>query len=79
MFILVAPVSGGNPFSHKENTKAQFKVASRQESIERYEAWLLHNHALLEKAKRTLKGKILGCWCFPLPCHGDVLARVVNE
>lgn len=23
---------------------------------------------------RTLRGKRLGCWCKPGPCHGDVLA-----
>jgi len=21
---------------------------------------------------------VLGCWCAPLPCHGNVLARLVN-
>ncbi|TBV87515.1 DUF4326 domain-containing protein, partial [Citrobacter freundii] len=25
------------------------------------------------------KGKILGCHCKPYPCHGDVLARFLNE
>ena len=27
----------------------------------------------------VLKGKVLGCWCKPGPCHGDVLARIANE
>lgn len=26
-----------------------------------------------------LRGKVLGCWCAPKPCHGDVLARLANE
>lgn len=26
----------------------------------------------------NLKGKRLGCFCNPLPCHGDVLVRIVE-
>ena len=26
-----------------------------------------------------LDGKILGCWCKPKPCHGDVIAELVNN
>lgn len=25
-----------------------------------------------------LRGKMLGCWCAPEPCHGDVLARMAE-
>jgi hypothetical protein len=31
------------------------------------------------KALFELKGKILGCWCHPLPCHGDVLVKLIKE
>ena len=27
---------------------------------------------------RSLRGKVLGCWCAPRACHGDVLARLAN-
>lgn len=27
----------------------------------------------------SLKGKVLGCFCKPLACHGDVLASIVNN
>lgn len=33
---------------------------------------------LVERARRQLAGKILGCWCAPGPCHGDVLARLAD-
>jgi Domain of unknown function (DUF4326) len=23
-------------------------------------------------------GKVLLCWCHPLPCHGDLLAKLAN-
>jgi hypothetical protein len=26
-----------------------------------------------------LRGKILGCWCRPSSCHGDVLVKILNE
>ena len=26
----------------------------------------------------SLRGKTLGCWCKPKPCHGDVIARLVD-
>ena len=26
-----------------------------------------------------LKGKVLGCWCFPDLCHGDFLAAQANK
>lgn len=27
----------------------------------------------------SLKGKVLGCWCAPLRCHGDFLAELANN
>lgn len=26
-----------------------------------------------------LKGKNLGCWCYPNSCHGDILLRLIEE
>lgn len=28
--------------------------------------------------QKELKGKVLGCWCKPGPCHADVLAEFAN-
>lgn len=33
----------------------------------------------LMKSLPELKGKTLGCWCKPYPCHGDVLVELLNE
>ena len=33
----------------------------------------------LMAALPELIGKVLGCWCKPEPCHGDVLVKLVNE
>jgi hypothetical protein len=33
----------------------------------------------MAQIKKELRGKILGCWCAPLPCHADILAEVAND
>lgn len=73
------PSIWGNPFSYKQGTLASFLVNDRKEAIAKYEEWLRADPNLIAKVKRDLRGKVLGCWCSPLPCHGDVLARIANE
>jgi hypothetical protein len=68
----------GNPFSHKIGTLAKFKVETRQQSIEEYEKWIRQQPELMA-ALPELKDKILGCWCKPQACHGDVLVKLVKE
>lgn len=65
------PGKWGNPFEIGPDTRRQV--------IEKYECWLLEHPELIEDAKVELKNKILGCWCKPLACHGDVLAKIVNN
>ena len=72
------PSIWGNPFSHLDGTLAQFKVKTRKESIERFEIWINTQPELLKRLPE-LKGKILGCWCAPKACHGEVLWRLANE
>ena len=50
----------------------------RQGCLQRYEEYILGNAELLNDLPE-LKGKILGCWCAPEPCHGHILARLVAE
>jgi len=47
--------------------------------VHAYEAWLISQPELVQKAKAELKGKRLACWCAPKPCHADVLARIAND
>jgi len=68
----------GNPFTHIEKgTLARFVVASREEAIAAYRKWILGQPELLARLPE-LQGKTLGCWCAPLPCHGDVLAELAD-
>lgn len=68
----------GNPFSHLPRSSAQYRVATREEAIEKYRAWLLAQPELVARARVELRGKVLGCYCAPLACHGDVLAEIAN-
>lgn len=68
----------GNPFSHMDGTKALYKVETREEAIQRYREWILQQPDLLKRIPE-LKGKVLCCFCYPKPCHGDVLADLANN
>ena len=48
---------------------------TREEVIDLYEEWLRDQPHLMA-ALGELTGRILGCWCAPRACHGDVLARL---
>lgn len=73
------PGPWGNPFTHRDGTLAEHRCATREEAIQRYEAWLLAQPDLVARAKVELRGKVLGCWCAPQACHGDVLLRIAND
>ena len=74
------PIKGkwGNPFSHKEGSLALFKTATRKESIDMYEQYLLSNQELMDSL-HELTVKTLGCWCKPNSCHGDILKKYVDK
>ncbi len=72
------PSKWGNVFSHLPGTLAEHRVSSREEAIEGYEKWIRGQPELLA-ALPEIAGKTLGCWCDPLPCHGEVLIRLCRE
>lgn len=72
------PGPWGNQFSHREGTPEDLKKKDRAAAISAYEEWLRSRPDLLARLPE-LRGKTLGCWCKPAPCHGDVLARLANE
>jgi hypothetical protein len=66
------PSKWGNPFKIGPD-------GTRQEVIQKYRKWLVEKRPdLVNAAKRELKGKVLGCWCAPNPCHGDILVKIAN-
>jgi len=65
------PSQWGNPFAIPRD-------GTRSEVIAKYAQWIQTQPALMAQI-HTLKGKTLGCWCHPLPCHGDVLLALANN
>lgn len=73
-----------NPFriedSYDIGVRSNEKL-ERSKIIHRYEVYIR------EKIKEDpvkynieeLRGKILGCWCKPKSCHGDVLIKLLKE
>eukprot|EP01116_Phalansterium_solitarium_P003801 TRINITY_DN14627_c0_g1_i1.p2 TRINITY_DN14627_c0_g1~~TRINITY_DN14627_c0_g1_i1.p2 ORF type:complete len:144 (-),score=42.73 TRINITY_DN14627_c0_g1_i1:341-772(-) len=60
-----------NPFTNKEHGSSERVIAKFEEYI--------RNQPDLMDSLGELRGKTLGCWCKPQPCHGDVLCRLVRE
>lgn len=73
------PGPWGNPFTSKKSSLAK-KVGSKQEAIKLYREWisLPEQAGQRQRARAELKGKVLGCWCKPSDCHGDVLLAIAN-
>lgn len=58
-----------------------FKIGrdgDRATVIARYRDEHLAAHPELLASREELRGKRLGCWCPPLPCHGDVLVDLLD-
>ena len=47
------------------------------QAIPMFEAYI-RSSALINDIEE-LRGKTLGCWCSPNPCHGDILVKILNE
>jgi len=61
----------GNPFMIG-------KDGTRKEVIEKYKQYILNKPDLLDSLDE-LTNKVLGCFCKPLACHGDVLLELLQE
>lgn len=65
------PTKWGNPFEIGIE-------GTRDEVIAKYEVWIRNNANLMDSL-HELEGKVLGCWCKPKNCHGDILVKLLNE
>jgi len=55
---------------------------TREQVIEKYEADLrirLSRNPALVTTLLALEGKVLGCFCKPHACHGDILVKLISE
>jgi Domain of unknown function (DUF4326) len=51
---------------------------TREAVVAKYRTYLLGRPDLLALLP-DLKGRRLGCWCVPLPCHGEVIAEIADS
>ena len=72
----------GNPF------KIGNLDGNREEVIKKYKEWLrrnITNKSVADEMSRLIKiykqedCLTLICWCSPLPCHADVIARYIKK
>lgn len=61
-----------NPYSVKKE--------GREKCLELYEVWVRDKISKegTDEIKK-LKNKVLGCWCKPDRCHGDILVKILDE
>lgn len=63
------PSKWGNPYVIGPN-------GTREQVVALYREWIKTSELLYELDE--LRGKVLGCWCTPLACHGDVLVELAD-
>jgi len=73
------PAKWSNPFSSKKHASAKFKVETKAEALYQYALWVLSQPDMIKSIKETLSGRVLGCWCAPNRCHGELLAAIAND
>ncbi|MDH6310901.1 hypothetical protein M2451_004060 [Dysgonomonas sp. PFB1-18] len=64
----------GNPILLRENQ-------TRGATLEKYEEYFynrIKNDPEFKRRVHVLKGKTLGCFCKPYPCHGDVIKKYLD-
>jgi len=71
------PSFWGNPFATQWGPGVRVKVTSHLEAIARHREWIRAQPEVLARIPE-LKGLVLGCFCFPLPCHGQTLVELAN-
>lgn len=68
----------GNPF-RMEKDSGEY---TREGCIEAYREWFcetFQDDPEFRAAVESLRGKTLGCYCKPKPCHGDVILKYLRE
>ena len=66
------PSKWGNPYSIGQD-------GDRETVLLKYKKYLESNPELIKQAKKELRGKILGCWCKPNACYGDILIECIKK
>jgi hypothetical protein len=60
-----------NPFTPRQQAEKSARLAAYEQHV--------RDSPDLMASLGELDNKVLGCWCHPEGCHGDVLVKLVNE
>jgi len=66
------PSALGNPFVIGRD-------GTRAEVIAKFKAYALKTPSVLQAIQALPEQSILGCWCSPQACHGDVIIELWNK
>ena len=55
------------------------KDGTREDVIRKFEEHARYWPGLMDKIKALPEDAILGCYCNPLPCHGDIIVKLWKE
>jgi hypothetical protein len=58
------------------------KGQTREEVIAAYEVYFkvkIEKNFMFKRQVEALRGKVLGCYCKPAPCHGDVIVKWLDK
>lgn len=72
----------GNPHACDNYCKVCRRYHDREDSIKEYSKYFysrLKSDSEFKRRVLELKGKVLGCFCAPLACHGNVIANWVDR
>ncbi len=75
---LLVRIGRGTVWGNPHRLRPGAGDVERAEVIAAYERHLATRADLLARLPE-LRGRALGCWCVPRPCHGDVLAALANR
>jgi hypothetical protein len=77
--LITRPSKFSNPFSHKENTLAKYKVDTKREAVDKFKEYFESNKELQESCKE-LEGKRIACVCKSGEyCHGDIYVNFLED
>jgi len=62
----------GNPFRIG-------KDGNREEVIKKYEQWVRKSNIIMSEIYYLPEDAILGCFCKPQACHGDIIIKLWKE
>lgn len=77
-FPSIGPKAKGSKWQNNNKLPKNATDKNREECLIKYERDIRNNPKLMSELPE-LRGKELGCWCHPKPCHGHILLKLLDE